>query len=239
MSLAIFDLDNTLLGGDSDYLWGQFLVEKGIVDRKHYEEANARFYEDYKNGTLDIVQFLEFALRPLAGNPVDALWRWRTQFIEEKIRSLVLPAAVALIEKHRRAGDTPIIITATNRFVTEPIARLYGIEHLLATTPEFENGRYTGRFVGTPCFREGKVHRLYEWLAENDHDLADSWFYSDSHNDLPLLSLVGFPVAVDPDETLKAYAEQKKWPVITLRNGECPEEHARRLAKSRQTLRIK
>jgi HAD superfamily hydrolase (TIGR01490 family) len=239
VSLAIFDLDNTLLGGDSDYLWGQFLVEKGIVDRKHYEEANARFYEDYKNGTLDIVQFLEFALRPLASNPVDALWRWRTQFIEEKIRPLLLPAAVALIEKHRRAGNTPIIITATNHFVTEPIARLYGIEHLVATTPEFENGWYTGRFVGTPCFQEGKVHRLHQWLAENDHDLEGSWFYSDSHNDLPLLLLVDFPVAVDPDEKLKTYAEQKKWPVITLRNGECPEEHARRLAESRQTLRIK
>ncbi|MGX2030539.1 MULTISPECIES: histidinol-phosphatase [Methylocaldum] len=239
MSLAIFDLDNTLLGGDSDYLWGQFLVEKGIVDRKHYEEANARFYEDYKNGTLDIVEFLEFALSPLADNQLDALHGWRAAFIEEKIRPILLPAATALIEKHRRAGDVPIIITATNRFVTEPIARLYGVEHLIATTPELENGHYTGRFVGTPCFREGKVQRLKEWLGENDHDLANSWFYSDSHNDLPLLSLVGFPVAVDPDEKLETFAARNSWPVISLRNGSCPEDHARRLKRTHQALRIK
>lgn len=239
MSLAIFDLDNTLLGGDSDYLWGQFLVEKGIVDRRHYEEANARFYEDYKNGTLDIVEFLEFALSPLADNQLDALHVWRAAFIEEKIRPILLPAATALIEKHRRAGDVPIIITATNRFVTEPIARLYGVEHLIATTPELENGHYTGRFVGTPCFREGKVQRLKEWLGENDHDLANSWFYSDSHNDLPLLSLVGFPVAVDPDEKLETFAARNAWPVISLRNGSCPEDHARRLKGTHQALRIK
>ncbi|MGX2040528.1 histidinol-phosphatase [Methylocaldum sp. MU1018] len=239
MSLAIFDLDNTLLGGDSDYLWGQFLVEKGIVDRKYYEEANARFYEDYKNGTLDIVKFLEFALSPLADNRPEALHEWRAAFIEEKIRPLLLPAAAALIEKHRRAGDIPIIITATNRFVTEPIARLYGIEHLIATTPEFNGGRYTGRFVGTPCFREGKVQRLKEWLAENDHNLADSWFYSDSHNDLPLLSLVGFPVAVDPDETLATHAAQSCWPIISLRDGRCPEQHAALLKRTHQALRIK
>jgi len=239
VSLAIFDLDNTLLGGDSDYLWGQFLVEKGIVDRKHYEEANARFYKDYKNGTLDIVLFLEFALSPLADNPLEALHRWRAAFIEEKIRPIVLPAATALIEKHRCQGDVPLIITATNRFVTEPIARLYGIEHLIATTPELDDGRYTGRFVGTPCFREGKVRRLREWLAENEHDLADSWFYSDSHNDLPLLSLVGFPVAVDPDETLETHASRNGWPIISLRNGYCPAEHAERLKKTHQDLRIK
>jgi len=239
VSLAIFDLDNTLLGGDSDYLWGQFLVENGIVDRKYYEEANARFYEDYKNGTLDIVKFLEFALSPLADNQPHALHRWRAAFIEEKIKPLLLPAAAALIEKHRSAGDIPIIITATNRFVTEPIAQLYGIECLIATTPELKNGHYTGRFVGTPCFREGKVQRLKEWLAENDHDLTGSWFYSDSHNDLPLLSLVGFPVAVDPDEALGAYAIQNRWPIISLRNGHCPEEHAMLLEKTHQALRIK
>lgn len=239
MSLAIFDLDNTLLGGDSDYLWGQFLVEKGIVDRIRYEEANARFYEDYRNGTLDIAAFLEFALSPLADHEIDALHTWRAAFIEEKIRPILLPAAAALIEKHRTQGNVPIIITATNRFVTEPIAELYGIEHLIATTPEFENGRYTGRFAGTPCFREGKVQRLKEWLAENHYDLADSWFYSDSHNDLPLLSLVRFPVAVDPDETLETHAVRNGWPVISLRNGRCPEMHARLLQERHQALRIK
>jgi HAD superfamily hydrolase (TIGR01490 family) len=182
---------------------------------------------------------LEFALSPLAENRLDTLHRWRAAFIDEKIRPILLPAATALIEKHRRAGDIPIIITATNRFVTEPIAQLYGIEHLIATTPELNDGHYTGRFVGIPCFREGKVQRLKEWLAKNDHDLADSWFYSDSHNDLPLLSLVSFPVAVDPDETLEAHAAQNSWPIISLRNGYCPEEHARLLSKTHQTLRIR
>lgn len=217
MSLAIFDLDNTLLAGDSDYLWGQFLVEKGIVDRGFYEEANARFYEHYRKGNLDIAQFLQFALKPLADNEPEALYAWRELFIEEKIRPILLPAARALIEEHREAGDLLIVITATNRFVTEPIVRLYGIEQLIATTPEFRDGRYTGRFEGTPCFQDGKVKRLDAWLSENDHSLEDSWFYSDSHNDLPLLSRVANPVAVDPDETLAGIAAEKGWPIISLR----------------------
>lgn len=217
MSLAIFDLDNTLIAGDSDYLWGQFLGESGIVDPDQYEAANAQFYEDYKAGCLDIVRFLEFALAPLAANDPADLYRWRQAFVESKIRPLLLPKAQALIDQHRRAGDLPLIITATNRFVTEPIAQLYGIEHLIATAPEFSAGRYTGRFVGTPCFREGKVARLDEWLAEQGQSLADSWFYSDSHNDLPLLSKVAHPVAVDPDEALRTHAEAQGWPVISLR----------------------
>lgn len=230
MSLAIFDLDNTLLAGDSDYLWGQFLVEQGIVDPILYEESNARFYEDYKNGTLDIARFLEFALAPLAANEPEALHRWRRTFIEEKIRPILLPAARKLIERHRALGDLPLIITATNGFVTEPIAALYGIEHLIATIPEFRDGRYTGRFVGTPCFRDGKVARLDQWLQENGHDLAESWFYSDSHNDLPLLSLVSHPVAVDPDTKLEEFARQQAWPIITLRDGHCPDTHLARRA---------
>jgi HAD superfamily hydrolase (TIGR01490 family) len=217
VSLAIFDLDNTLIAGDSDYLWGRYLVERGIVDRTRYEETNARFYEEYRNGTLDIAQFLEFALTPLAENEPEELHRWRELFIEEKIKPILLPAAHALIQRHRDEGDIPIIITATNSFVTEPIAFLYGIDHLIATTPEFADGRYTGRFVGTPCFREGKVTRLDEWLEGNDHELADSWFYSDSHNDLPLLSRVGHPVAVDPDEILARAAAEAGWPIISLR----------------------
>lgn len=239
MSLAIFDLDNTLIAGDSDYLWGQYLVDNGIVDRIVYEETNARFYEDYKNGTLDIVRFLEFALGPLAEHEPETLYRWRTAFIEEKIRPILLPIARTLIEQHRTVGNVPIIITATNRFVTEPIAELYGIEHLIATAPEFKDGRYTGRFVGTPCFRDGKVTRLDEWLVENDHDPADSWFYSDSHNDLPLLSRVGRPVAVDPDPTLARHAEEKGWPIISLRDGECPDGHLALLDNPAQPFRIK
>jgi HAD superfamily hydrolase (TIGR01490 family) len=217
VSLAIFDLDNTLLAGDSDYLWGQFLVDQGIVDRDFYEQTNARFYQQYREGNLDIAQFLQFALKPLADNEPAALYAWRERFIEEKIEPILLPAAYELIEKHRKAGDILIVITATNQFVTEPIVRFYGIEHLIATLPEFRDGRYTGQFVGAPCFREGKVERLNSWLSANDHSLEDSWFYSDSHNDLPLLSRVANPVAVDPDQTLAGIAQEKGWPIISLR----------------------
>lgn len=217
MSLAIFDLDNTLLAGDSDYLWGQFLVDKGIVDKEFYEVTNARFYAQYHDGQLDIAEFLRFALKPLADNEPEALYEWRDLFIDEMIRPILLPAARNLIEKHRQADDTLIVITATNRFVTEPIAKIYGIEHLIATTPEFRDGRYTGEFVGAPCFQQGKVKRLNAWLSENDHSLRDSWFYSDSHNDLPLLSVVDNPVVVDPDEILAGIAAKRGWPIISLR----------------------
>jgi HAD superfamily hydrolase (TIGR01490 family) len=170
-----------------------------------------------KSGQLDIQQFLGFALQPLAENDPADLLAWRQDFIEQKIRPILLPQARQLIEQHRRRGDRVLVITATNRFVTEPIVALYGIEHLIATTPEVVDGRFTGRFVGTPCFRQGKVTRLHEWLEQNDGNLAGSWFYSDSHNDEPLLALVDQPVAVDPDETLLAIARQRGWPVISLR----------------------
>ncbi|NJD08607.1 MAG: HAD family hydrolase [Methylococcaceae bacterium] len=217
MSLAIFDLDNTLLAGDSDYLWGQFLVEQGIVDRDFYESENARFYRQYREGSLDIFEFLAFALRPLADNELNRLQDWREQFVETKIRPILLDGARRLIEQHRRAGDTLLVITATNRFVTEPIVRLYGIDHLIATTPEFAEGRYTGRVDGEPCFQGGKVKRLQRWLEETRHSLEGSWFYSDSHNDLPLLERVDHPVAVDPDTILEAISKDRDWPVISLR----------------------
>lgn len=225
MSLAIFDLDNTLIADDSDYLWGQFLVDQGIVDKAYYEQANAKFYEDYKQGRLDIAQFLHFSLKPLADNAVADLHRWRAQFVEEIIKPLLLTPAQQLINKHKTRGDILMVITATNRFVTEPIVQLYGIDILLATPPEFRDGKYTGQFVGTPCFQEGKVKLLQEWLKQTGESLANSWFYSDSHNDLPLLKLVDNPVAVDPDSKLKVYAEQHNWPVISLRLSDCPAEH--------------
>ncbi|MFA6052092.1 MAG: HAD family hydrolase [Methylobacter sp.] len=225
MSLAIFDLDNTLIADDSDYLWGQFLVDQGIVNKDQYEQANAKFYDDYKQGTLDIIEFLNFSLQPLADNDPEQLYQWRAQFIEESIKPLLLKPAQELIAKHRARGDTLLVITATNRFVTEPIVKLYGIENLLATTPEFIDGRYTGGFNGTPCFREGKVALLEEWLKSSSETMQNSWFYSDSHNDLPLLKLVDHPVAVDPDEQLNQFAKEANWPVISLRNGECPTHH--------------
>jgi HAD superfamily hydrolase (TIGR01490 family) len=225
VSLAIFDLDNTLIADDSDYLWGQFLVDQGIVDKNHYESANAKFYDDYKQGTLDIVEFLRFSLQPLADNNPEQLYQWRTQFIEQAIRPLMLKSAQQLIDKHKSRGDTLLVITATNRFVTEPIVQLYGIENLLATTPEFIDGRYTGGFNGIPCFREGKVKLLEAWLENSTETMQDSWFYSDSHNDLPLLKLVDNPVAVDPDEKLSEFASAASWPIISLRSDQCPTHH--------------
>lgn len=217
MSLAIFDLDNTLIANDSDFLWGQFLVDQGIVNQEYYETANAKFYDDYKHGTLDIVEFLDFSLAPLAMHDAEQLYRWREQFVETIIKPITLPAAQALIDKHRAAGDTLLVITATNRFVTEPIVKLYGIDHLIATTPEFKNGQYSGKFLGTPCFQQGKVINLQSWLERNGHSLQGSYFYSDSHNDLPLLKLVDHAVAVDPDDKLREAAQLAKWPVISLR----------------------
>ncbi len=217
MSLAIFDLDNTLISNDSDYLWGQFLVDQGIVNKQQYEAANIKFYDDYKQGKLDIVEFLHFSLAPLAKNKPEQLYKWRTQFIEEIIKPIQLKPAIRLVNKHRFKGDTVMIITATNRFVTEPIAKLFGIDILLATTPEFVAGRYTGNFEGTPCFQQGKVTLLNEWLEKSGETMENSFFYSDSYNDLPLLKLVSNPFAVDPDDTLRQYASEANWPCISLR----------------------
>ena len=219
MSLAIFDLDNTLLGDDSDYLWGQFLIEQGLVDGEDYERENQRFYDAYRAGTLDIQEFLAFMLRPLAEHPLENLLIWRERFIEDKIRPILLPKALELLARHRDAGDTLLIITATNRFITAPIAELLDVPHLLATEVELADGRYTGRSFGIPCFQHGKVERLSEWLAETGHDLDQSWFYSDSHNDLPLLGRVRYPVAVDPDAVLAQHARERGWPIISLREG--------------------
>lgn len=216
MALAIFDLDNTLLNGDSDYLWGQFLVELGVVDGDWYESENQRFYDEYKGGTLDIFEFLRFSLRPLAEHDMATLNDWHARFMEEKIRPIMQSKAQTLVDRHREAGDTLLIITATNRFVTAPIAAAFGIDNLLATDPEQENGSYTGEVAGIPCFRDGKVERLNKWLRETGHNLESSFFYSDSHNDLPLLEGVQHPVAVDADDTLQQHAEQLGWGIISL-----------------------
>lgn len=217
MTLAIFDLDNTLLGGDSDYLWGTYLVTEGLVDEAYYQRENQRFYDEYRQGTLDIHEFLDFSLRPLAEHPLPELLALRRRFMAEKIEPIILPAGRALIDHHRQQGHRLLIITATNRFVTEPIAAALGVADLLATDPEFSDDRYTGKVAGVPAFRDGKVTRLEAWLSDNGANLADSWFYSDSHNDLPLLEMVSHPVAVDPDDTLRQHAEMKSWPVISLR----------------------
>lgn len=217
MTLAIFDLDNTLLGGDSDYLWGRFLVEQNIVDAAHYERENQRFYEEYQSGQLDIYEFLRFSLRPLSEHDRSTLDSWHRQFMKEKIEPIMLPKARELLQKHRDQGHFLLIITATNRFVTGPIAEKLGVDEILATEPQLQNGRYTGEVEGVPCFQQGKVTRLREWLEKTGYNLNGSWFYSDSHNDLPLLEMVEHPVAVDADDTLREHAELKGWPLLTLR----------------------
>ncbi|MET0123966.1 MAG: HAD family hydrolase [Pseudomonas caspiana] len=218
MRLALFDLDNTLLGGDSDHAWGDYLCERGILDTATYKTRNDEFYQDYLAGTLNLTDYLNFSLEILGSTEMAQLDAWHRDFMRDCIEPIILPKALELIAKHREAGDKLVVITATNRFVTGPIVERLGIETLLATECEMVDGRYTGRTTDVPCFREGKVTRLNRWLEENQLSLEDSYFYSDSLNDLPLLEKVANPVAVDPDPKLRAEAESRGWPVITLRN---------------------
>jgi HAD superfamily hydrolase (TIGR01490 family) len=220
MRLALFDLDNTLLAGDSDYEWGQFLVDRGVLDREEYEAQNREYYEQYAAGTLDIHEYLGFALRPLADHGPADLRRWHDEFMRARIVPMITPRARALVRGHLEAGELCAVVTATNSFVTAPIAREFGVPHLVATEPETRGNAFTGKPAGIPCFREGKVARLEQWLAAIGRPLASfaaSSFYSDSHNDLPLLERVTRPVAVDPDESLRRTAESRGWPVISLR----------------------
>lgn len=220
MQLALFDLDNTLLAGDSDFEWGQFLINEGVLDHEVHQARNVQFYEDYKAGTLDINAFLEFQLKPLSRHPRSQLDVWHTKYMEQKIRPMMTEKSRALVQKHRENNDLMVIITATNTFVTGPIAREFGIDHLIGTDPEQIDGQFTGRVTGVPSFKEGKVTRLNQWLESRGlswEDFETTWFYSDSHNDLPLMSLVQNPVAVNPDTQLKAHAEAHGWPIISLR----------------------
>ena len=219
MQLALFDLDHTLLTGDSDYEWTQYLVSKGIVDRTTHEARNAEFYEQYKAGTMDIHEFLDFQLRPLADHTRADLEAWHADFMETQIRPRLSQKARELVRKHLDAGDICAMVTATNSFVTGPIARELGIPHLIATIPAQENGRFTGKPRGLPSFREGKIARVDAWLESMGlwwNNFQRSWFDSDSHNDLPLLLRVTDPVVVDPDATLRAYAENAGWPILSI-----------------------
>lgn len=219
MTLALFDLDNTLLSGDSDYEWGQFLVSKGLVERDHYETANQQFYEQYKRGVLDIHEFSAFSFKPLSERSMEELAELHREFMATAIRPLMSDAALQLVENHRNQDHTLVIITATNSFITRPIAQAFGIPNLLATEPKIVDGRYTREIEGIPCFQGGKVTRLQQWLENRAETLAGSYFYSDSHNDLPLLEMVDYPAVVDPDDILRKTATNREWPILSLRKA--------------------
>lgn len=220
MDLVLFDLDNTLLAGDSDFEWAQFLISKGVLDREVYEARNQTFYDQYKAGTLDIFEFLDFQLKPLARHSRAQLDAWHREFLDTRIRPMMTPQSQALVKEHLASGAVVAIVTATNSFVTGPIARAFGIPHLVATIPAQENGAFTGKPRGTPAFKAGKIERVEAWLESLGlcwESFEKSSFYSDSHNDLPLMKKVNNPVAVDPDDTLRAHATAQGWPVISLR----------------------
>ena len=217
MALALFDLDNTLIGDDSDNLWGQFLVDQKLVDAIDFAEKNEQFYQDYKTGSLDMDAWLHFSLAPLRSQPMEVLDAWHREFMRTVIQPVMLPKAATLIADHQARGHTLLIITATNVFITRPIATALGIENLLGCEAEIANGMYTGKPIGVPSYREGKVTRLKEWLKDKEETMDGAYFYSDSQHDLPLLELVDNPIAVDPDDTLRARAKQAGWKILSLR----------------------
>lgn len=225
-TIALFDLDNTLLNGDSDFEWAQFLISKGVVDPEIQAAKNAQFYADYKAGTLDIHAFLDFQLAPLARHPRPQLDEWHREFMQKHIRPIMLDNARALVSRHLALGHLCAVVTATNAFVTGDIAREFGIPHLIATIPGEVDGQFTGKPVGTPSFQKGKITRVNAWLESIglwQGSFERRWFYSDSHNDLPLLEWSTNPVAVDADDTLKAHATAKGWPTVTLRDNSTPD----------------
>jgi HAD superfamily hydrolase (TIGR01490 family) len=220
VALAIFDLDNNLIAGDSDHGGGEYLVAQGKGDAALYQEKNDYYFEQYQSGSLNIMEYLEFSLLPLTQIPKDELHALRTHFVKECILPLITQKSRDLLKKHKDQGDYLLIITATNLFVTEPIAAELGVDHIIATEAEQINGEYTGKVSGIPSFQDGKVTRLASWLDQTGQTLTDSYFYSDSHNDLPLLKQVDYPVAVDADETLTAFAKAQNWPIISLRDSD-------------------
>jgi HAD superfamily hydrolase (TIGR01490 family) len=218
MALAIFDLDNTLIAGDSDHSWGEFLVDQNIVDRQYYKNMNDKFYADYESGCIDIFAYLEFSLEPLTKLPLIKLQALHQQFMREVIDPMKLDQAKDLIHRHRQAGDRLLVITSTNRFIVEPICKSLGIDEIIATDLEIVNDKYTGKVKGTPTFKEGKVERFNQWLKQQEESSDGSYFYSDSINDMPMLLEVAYPIAVDPDSALRKEAESRSWEIISLRN---------------------
>lgn len=218
MALAIFDLDNTLIAGDSDHSWGEFLVDQNIVDPQLYKKMNDKFYADYESGCLDIIAYLEFSLEPLTKFTLEELDKLHQQFMREVIEPMKLDQAETLINQHRLAGDRLLVITSTNRFIVEPICKSLGIDEIIATDLQILDGKYSGKVAGTPTYKEGKVERFNQWLKAQNITSEGSYFYSDSINDMPMLREVAYPIAVDPDSALRKEAESRNWKIISLRN---------------------
>lgn len=221
--LALFDLDNTLLAGDSDHAWGEFLIENKLVDGEQHSRLNDAFYEDYKRGDLDIHAYVHFTLKPILEMPSAQQQALRRQYLESKIAAMMTPASRELLNRHRESGDFCLIITATNSFLTTPIAQAYGVDELIATDLVQIGDQITGQIAGIPCYQHGKVERLQQWLDNSEParadklSLANSIFYSDSSNDLPLLEASSEAVVVDGDERLRQIASERNWQEISLR----------------------
>ena len=220
MNLALFDLDGTLIPKDSDHAFGEFVITLGWADAADFRRRNDGFYEDYLAGRLDIDAYVDFATSPWRGRSDAELQRATERFLDIVVKPMLHPQALALVQRHQQAGDVVAVVTATNEFVTRPIARLFGVDELIATNLARDgNGRVTGRIAGVPSFREGKITRVQAWLAARGQTLADfdhSFFYSDSTNDLPLLQRVSQPVATNPGPELERIALERGWPVLKL-----------------------
>lgn len=218
MKLILFDLDNTLLNGDTQSEWGSYLASRGHLSLEEYRQRMSIFEQEYHQGRLNIQELMEYQIQILKRYPKEKLELWSEEFVEERIRPLIVEKGWKTVREHQAAGDELILITATNQFLTTPISRMLGIRHLIASREERDfNDNYTGRLFGVPSYKEGKVKRLQEWLQEQNRSLKDyeeSWFYSDSHNDLPLLSIVSHPMIVNPDPLLRKHAEEKQWKII-------------------------
>jgi len=215
--IALFDLDDTLLDGDSNHLWGRFLVERGVLEAAPFERLQARYDAEYRAGKIAFEEYLSFTAGPLRQRSSEELSAWQRQFATQHAESALFPQAVALVDSHRRRGHALVLITATNRFFVEPFARVLGVHALLASELEQVDGCYTGRPLGEPCYREGKLRRFRAWLDAEGQARGETWFYSDSHNDIPLLEHVDNPVAVNPDAALRSLAEARRWPILQFR----------------------
>ena len=218
MSIAIFDLDNTLISNDSDYLWGEYLVTNNLVDSRWFAAENKRFLDEYNSGNLQIKDWLDFQFKPLIDNNIDDLYKWRNDYVQTIIKPIVLSKGLEKVRYHQNNGDEVLIISATNYFITRPIANLFGIKTLLATKPEIKNNRYTGNIEGVITFQSGKIVALQDFLKQKNLKCETCYFYSDSHNDLPLLEKVSNPIAVDPDDKLRTIANNKNWEIISFRD---------------------